>query len=90
MAVLPECQNQGIGSALIRRGLEVCKEQGHRIVVVVGHPAFYPRFGFSPNLAAKLESPFSGKSSFMAAELVPGALDDMAGRVEFPPPFEGV
>jgi putative acetyltransferase len=46
MAVLPEFQNQGIGSALVRRGLEVCKEQGHRIVVVVGHPQFYPRFGF--------------------------------------------
>src|SRR5262245_58243323 len=43
LAVLPEFQNQGIGSALARRGLEVCKDQGHRIVVVLGHPAFYPR-----------------------------------------------
>src|SRR5262249_3955586 len=71
MAVLPEVQNQGIGSALVRLGLEVCKEQGHQIVVVVGHPAFYPRFGFSQHLAAKIESPYSGKPSFMAAELVP-------------------
>src|SRR5205823_10756103 len=46
LAVLPEFQNQGIGSALIRRGLAVCQEQGHQIVVVVGHPPFYPRFGF--------------------------------------------
>jgi putative acetyltransferase len=90
MAVLPECQNRGIGSALVRRGLEVCKEQGHRIVVVVGHPHFYPRFGFSSKLAAHLDSPYSGRESFMAVELVPGALDGVAGRVQYPPPFEQV
>src|SRR5262245_8545354 len=59
MAVLPELQKQGIGSALVRRGLHECRQQGHKIVVVVGHPAFYPRFGFSPRLAANLASPVS-------------------------------
>src|SRR5437879_1244482 len=54
MAVLPEFQNQGIGSALVRRGLEACREQGHKIVVVVGHPRYYPRFGFSTQLTANL------------------------------------
>jgi putative acetyltransferase len=88
MAVLPEFQKQGIGSALVRRGLEVCREQGHRIVIVVGHPHFYPRFGFSMKLAAHLDSPFSGRESFMAVELVPGALDGVMGRVRYPPPFE--
>jgi putative acetyltransferase len=87
MAVLPEFQNQGIGSALVRRGLEVCKERGHPIVVVVGHPDFYPRFGFSSKLAARLDSPFSGRESFMAVELVFGALDAVAGLVQYPPPF---
>ncbi len=87
MAVLPEFQNQGIGSALVRRGLELCREQGHRIVVVLGHPQFYPRFGFSSQLAAHLDSPYSGRESFMALELVPGALDGVAGRVQYPPPF---
>lgn len=87
MAVLPEFQNQGVGSALVRRGLEECRRQGHRIVVVLGHPAFYPRFGFSPKLAASLDSPFSGRESFMALELVPGALEGVAGRVQYPPPF---
>jgi putative acetyltransferase len=87
MAVLPEFQNQGIGSALVQRGLEACRQQGHRIVVVLGHAHFYPRFGFSPKLAAHLESPFSGSDSFMAVELVPGALDGVAGRVQYPPPF---
>jgi putative acetyltransferase len=87
MAVLPGLQNQGIGSALVHKGLEACRQQGHRIVVVVGHTHFYPRFGFSPKLAAHLESPFSGSDSFMALELVPGALDGVVGRAQYPPPF---
>jgi putative acetyltransferase len=87
LAVLPEVQNQGIGSALVRRGLEVCTEQGHRMIVVLGHPHFYRRFGFSSKLAAHLESPYSGRESYMAVELVPGALDGVLGRVEYPPPF---
>jgi putative acetyltransferase len=87
MAVLPELHRQGIGSALVRRGLEACRQQGHRVVVVLGHSQFYPRFGFSPKLAAHLESPFSGSDSFMAMELVPGALDGVVGRVQYPPPF---
>jgi putative acetyltransferase len=87
LAVLPACQRRGIGSALVRRGLAACRERGHRIAVVPGHPDFYRRFGFSPGLAAKLASPFSGRPSFMAAELMPGALEGVAGRVEYPPPF---
>lgn len=90
MAVLPAFQAQGIGSALVQKGLEVCRQQGHRIVVVLGHSHFYQRFGFSPKLAAQLESPFSGSDAFMALELVPGALDGVAGRVQYPPPFDGV
>jgi putative acetyltransferase len=87
MAVVPEFQNQGIGSALVRRGLEVCREQGHRIVAVLGHRQFYPRFGFSPKLASALASPFGGGDSWMALELVPKALKGVVGRVVYPPPF---
>jgi putative acetyltransferase len=83
MAVLPELQRRGIGSALVQKGLEACRQQGHRIVVVLGHTHFYPRFGFSPKLVAHLESPFSGSESFMAVELVPGALDGVVGRVQY-------
>jgi putative acetyltransferase len=86
MAVLPDFQRQGIGSELVRRGLDVCRQQGHRIVIVLGHPEFYPRFGFSPGLARPLQSPFSGEA-WMATELVPRALEGVAGRVEYPPPF---
>lgn len=48
VSVLPELQGRGFGSALIRRGLDVAREQGARGVVLVGHPAYYPRFGFRP------------------------------------------
>jgi putative acetyltransferase len=87
MAVLPDLQRQGIGSALVRHGLDVCRESGHAIIIVLGHPAFYPRFGFDSKLTAALESPYSGGESFMAIELKPGALDGVKGRVQYPPPF---
>src|SRR5689334_17760531 len=87
MAVLPEYQRKGIGSALVRKGLEACREQGHRIVVVLGHPEFYPRFGFSAKSAEPLSSPFGGRDSWMALELVADALAGVSGWVRYPPPF---
>jgi putative acetyltransferase len=87
MAVLPDFQRLGIGSLLVGRGLKVCKEQGHRIVVVLGHPDYYPRFGFSAKLAELLESPYGGGPSHMATELVPGALDGLAGKLVYSSPF---
>lgn len=87
MAVLPTHQRRGICSRLVEEGLNGCRAAGHRIVVVLGHPAFYPRLGFSAKLADPLSSTFSGGESWMAAELVSGALVGVAGRVEYPPPF---
>jgi putative acetyltransferase len=87
MAVLPEFQNQGIGSALVRTGLAHCQDQGHRIVVVLGHPNFYPRFGFSAKLAESVSSPFGGGEAWMAMELVAGALSGVVGRADYPQPF---
>lgn len=89
MAVLPDFQRQGIGSQLVSRGLDECRTKGHRIVIVLGHADYYPRFGFTTELAKPLESPYAG-DHFMATELVSGALDGIAGRVEYPPPFSGV
>ncbi len=86
IAVLPGRQRQGIGSELVREGLRACAEAGHRIEVVLGHPDYYPRFGFSARLAEKLKAPFLGPA-FMALELVPGALTDVMGEVCYPPPF---
>ena len=87
VAVLPDHQRRGIGSALIRRGLDLCRDRGCEAVLVVGHPEYYPRFGFSANLASPLRAPFSGPA-FMALELVPGALARLAGAaVRYAPPF---
>jgi putative acetyltransferase len=88
LAVVPSHQRKGVGSVLVREGLRSCTEAGHRIVVVLGHPEFYPRFGFSAKLAGRLKSPFSGPA-FMVLGLVPGALDGVEGEVRYPPPFEG-
>lgn len=91
VAVHPEFQNQGIGTALVREGLERARALGHRIVVVVGHPNYYPRFGFAPARPQGLEAPFPiADPPFMALELVPGALDGVRGTVVYPPAFEGV
>lgn len=87
LAVLPEHQRRGLGSQLVRRGLDICRERGHRIVVVLGEPDFYRRFGFSSELGARLDSPFPGNASLMALELVEGSLDSASGRVRYPPPF---
>lgn len=87
MAVLPDFQRQGIGSILVRRGLEVCREHGHRIAVVLGHADFYPRFGFSRKLAERLESPYGSGPSHMAMELVPGALNGLIGKLVYSQPF---
>jgi putative acetyltransferase len=86
MAVLPARQRQGVGSRLVREGLRACAAAGHRAVVVLGHPDYYPRFGFSARLAERLKAPFSGPA-FMALELVPGALENVTGEVRYPPPF---
>jgi putative acetyltransferase len=89
MAVVPDRQRHGIGSLLIQEGLRVCRDAGDTIVVVPGHPEFYPRFGFSARMADRLKSLDSGEA-FMAVESVPGALEDVEGEVRSPPPCEGL
>lgn len=87
LGVLPSYQCSGVGSLLMEAGLKGCRDLGEQIVVVLGHPNYYPRFGFKASLAQPLDSPFGGGDSWMALELVDGALDDIQGRVLYPPPF---
>ncbi len=86
MSVQAGRQRQGIGTALVRRALHEARGKGWQVVIVLGHPAYYPRFGFSASLARPLVSPFPGEA-FMALELVPGALSGGAGQVIYPPAF---
>lgn len=90
MAVRPEFQRRGIGSEMVRWGLEECRRLGHGIVIVVGHPTYYPRFGFTSARAKGLEAPFEVPGeAFMALELIPGATDGVGGTVKYPPAFDG-
>ncbi len=86
MAVLPEHQRQGIGARLIKAGLALLRDEGESVVIVVGHPDYYPRFGFSSEKALNLESPFP-PDAFMAMELRTGALDGIRGKVRYPESF---
>ena len=88
LAVVPRYQGRGIGSALVKEGLRICRDRGHEIVIVLGAPAFYGRFGFRHALAAPLRSRYSGPH-LMAIELVKGSLDGIDGELHYPPPFGG-
>jgi putative acetyltransferase len=86
LAVAPEHQRRGAGSALIREGLDRLRNSGEGIVIVLGHAHYYPRFGFSCESARALESPFPAEY-YMAMELKPGALDGVRGKVRYAPAF---
>jgi putative acetyltransferase len=89
MAVTPTFQRRGIGSMLVERGLQECKRAGYRAAIVVGHPTYYPRFGFSPALVANLENPFAKGVAFMGIELSRGSLSELGdGRVVYPAAFD--
>jgi putative acetyltransferase len=91
MCVFPEFQNQGIGTALVKHGLEECRRLGHKLVVLVGHEEFYPRFGFVPAGVKGLTLPFEAPPEvFMVLELAPGALNGVAGEVVYPEAFHDI
>jgi predicted N-acetyltransferase YhbS len=84
MAVDPAFQNMGIGSRLVEEGLVKAKAAGFATVVVLGHPTFYPRFGFTPASRWNISSPWDLPDDvFLAMELVEGALEGVSGRVVF-------
>ncbi|MFC1672811.1 GNAT family N-acetyltransferase [Pseudomonadota bacterium] len=86
MCVAPTHQRMGIGSELVRQGLEICREKGVEAVVVVGHDKYYPRFGFSAEKAECLKSPFSGPYC-MVLDLKQGIFDEFSGIVIYPHAF---
>ena len=89
MAVAPEFQSQGIGSLLARRGLEACLDSGIPIVVVLGHPHFYPRFGFAKASTSGIHPQWDVPDEvFMVAELEPEALRGVTGTVRYRPEFD--
>jgi len=88
MSVLPACQRKGIGSQLVHAGLEECRRIGHELVVVLGHPNYYPRFGFVPASTYSIKSEFDvPDEAFMVLELRQGAFSGRSGIVKYHPEF---
>jgi putative acetyltransferase len=87
LSVAPSHQRRGIGSALTREALRLADEAGEPVVLVLGHPTYYPRFGFEPAAALGLEAPRDFGAAWMAAKL--SAYDpSYRGTVVFPPAFD--
>ncbi|WP_417708800.1 GNAT family N-acetyltransferase [Roseibium aggregatum] len=87
ISVWPDRQKTGIGSALIKASLDSLKDLGEDLVLVLGPPSYYPRFGFDPVLARKVQGPYAG-DAFMALALTEAGSRDLPIEVAFATPFE--
>ena len=91
LSVRPEFRKQGIGGRLIKEGLEACRKLGYGSVIVLGHPEYYPKFGFEPASKWGIKDPFGApEKAFMALELKEGTLEGVSGVVEYPEEFNDV
>lgn len=88
MAVLPERQREGIGSVLVREGLSACRRAGADLVFVLGHPAYYPRFGFEPAAKYSIRCAFEvPPEAFLVHALHPEALYGAEGVAHYASPL---
>jgi putative acetyltransferase len=91
MAVVPFRQRRGIGSALVRAGLECCRALNVGAVVVLGHPDYYPRFGFSPSTRFGITSEYDvPEDTFMVCELEPEFLSGIFGTIHYHAAFKSL
>ncbi|MBD2694539.1 GNAT family N-acetyltransferase [Anabaena catenula] len=90
LAVHPEFQKQGIGSTLVKASLEIADTRGDAIVIVLGHPAFYSRFGFQPSVDYQIESPFPVPDDVFMVKTLSSYEKKYKGKVVYPPAFNGV
>jgi putative acetyltransferase len=83
LAVDPEWQKRGVGTVLSRAGLATAHAMGFGLALVLGHPEYYPHFGFEPAMPYGIEPPYPVEpaEAWMVAELTPGALDAASGPV---------
>ena len=88
LAVLPSHQKQGIGALLTTAGIEACRSAGYAAMVVLGHPEYYPCFGFVPASRFGIKSEYNVRDEvFMAMELESGALTNCAGVAKYQAEF---
>ncbi|MCR2821822.1 GNAT family N-acetyltransferase [Lederbergia panacisoli] len=89
VAVKPSFQKRGIGSRLILEGLKIVKELGYGLVLLIGHPSYYPNFGFKParQYGIELHQFNVPDDVFMVCEVKPGELSLVKGELRYPPAF---
>lgn len=87
VAVLPAFQKQGVGDAVVRAGLDAARDQGERLAVVLGHPEYYPRFGFVRASSLGIKAAFEYPDEALMALVLDGASTAPAGTVRYPAPF---
>ena len=84
MSILPAWQNQGIGTQLVKEGLIACSQAGYDAVAVLGHPNYYPRFGFTPSVNYGIKSEYDvPEDVFMLLELKKDALKNITGTIKY-------
>ncbi|AUS80200.1 GNAT family N-acetyltransferase [Actinoalloteichus sp. AHMU CJ021] len=86
-AVLPDHQGRGAGSAAIRAGLDLARSRGENLVVVLGHPAYYPRFGFTPASGLGVRAPFDAPDDAFLAQALDPARPTPTGLIRYPAAF---
>lgn len=87
VAVVPDYQRKGFGGKLMHEGLAAAKQSGTGFVVVLGHPEYYPRFGFQRASERGLKNIYGADDAFMVMELKDGALSGDGGMVTYGPEF---
>jgi len=89
MAVLPECQRQGIGSQLVHAGLGQPEVASSPFVIVLGHPEYYPRFGFEPASKYRVRSTWEVPDDvFMILVRDAASLGGQGGVARYRPEFD--
>lgn len=89
VAVLPEAQRRGVGSALMAAAQGVAVARRVPALVLLGYPEYYARFGFEPARDVGLEAPAPAwPDAAWMARLLPAWSDDLRGTVRFPAAFE--
>ncbi|MBC7005751.1 N-acetyltransferase [Photobacterium sp. BZF1] len=84
MAIKPEYQRQGIGQAMLEEAKQTLAELGYPVIVVLGHPEYYPKAGFAPAAAQGIQCPWPvPEEAFMVLEVVPGAIDGKTGMISY-------
>ncbi|MFI1461314.1 bifunctional class I SAM-dependent methyltransferase/N-acetyltransferase [Nocardia carnea] len=86
-AVRPEYQRTGAGSAAIHAALDSAAAMGENLVVVLGHPEYYPRFGFTPASRFGIHAPFDAPDEAMMALALDTTRPIPSGTIAYPAAF---